>query len=786
MIVSVILSALFVALGVAQSNEGCAGLRCSRCLTRFDFQHGTFRIVNPGKYCLGEDIIFDPTPASVTPISFDFSWFPHDSDAFPACDHLKGGAFALGYFAALSIESDDVEVDLNGYDMSSSLSFYLQQRFFSLIEIGTAPYMQGFGPANFGPADSHRNIYIHDGSLGLSSHHGVHSNEAHDVRLERLTIAHFGVCGVQFNGFTDIQLTDIDIGPSSTDVKASGYFSNGKFLSLAMRKLVHAIEDNGEDPSSKLVTFQDTRRTNLREIYDNLLEGMRIAFRHFIGASSDADRASPLYFQAIDLFYNPSELPDGSSLFGMIFNSENAAVLGFGDSDNDRGDGERLRLTNVNIHNLRQNVNEVPAVYFDKCDNPDSTAKTVIKGPFGDVLDIRKMAGNRAASTIDGGEDFTALEYRGNVLADAQVSLALFGPQYSMDFGTVQSHHFLMWALDSYNGQSYDGLPPCTMFMCNGDIMLHTNKGLIGARFDNIEDIEIDRLSITHLSNESPISSYACGSYEGPHDGGSRGGVEMEGSMGTDVVAFSMYSGNAVFEGYNEISGIYSDYGSAMGMWFMDDAVCDFEDDSTMDMTAETILSGQQLTEREFKQLQADNKYPYPNNFFECNILLDRDVNDDVTLRPNPPNGVESIGCKQNTIANKFDPIDEDTLIEEAQEASEKNKNIDFEAVQTGRFSRTPKPTKAPFIKPTKAPKTPKPTKAPFIKPTKAPKTPKPTKAPFVKPTKAPKTPKPTKAPFIKPTKAPKTPKPTKAPFVKPTKAPKTPRPRPTRLKAEE
>merc|ERR1719251_876139 len=157
-----------------------------------------------------------------------------------------------------------------------------------------------------------------------------------------------------------------------------------------------------------------------------------------------------------------------------------------------------------------------------------------------------------------------------------------------------------------------------------------------------------------------------------------------------------------------------------MGMWFMDDAHVEFADDATMDMSAETVVSGTMLTERTFKQLMADNKYPYPNNFFHCNILLDRDVNDDVTLIPNPPHGVDGVGCSQNDIAFKFDPKDEERILEEAQAASEKNKNIDFEAVQTGRFSRTPKPTKAPFIKPTKAPKTPKPTKAPFIKPTKA------------------------------------------------------------------
>merc|ERR1712087_552298 len=136
---------------------------------------------------------------------------------------------------------------------------------------------------------------------------------------------------------------------------------------------------------------------------------------------------------------------------------------------------------------------------------------------------------------------------------------------------------------------------------------------------------------------------------------------------------------------------------------------------------------------------------PYPNNFFECNILLDRDVNDAVTLIPLPPNGVDFVGCKQNDIAHKFDPKDETQIIDEAQEASETNKNIDFESVQTGRFSRTPKPTVLKTPKPTKAPKTPKPTKLKTSKPTKSPKTPKPTKLKTPKPTKAPKTKKPTK-----------------------------------------
>merc|ERR1712228_195231 len=291
---------------------------------------------------------------------------------------------------------------------------------------------------------------------------------------------------------------------------------------------------------------------------------------------------------------------------------------------------------------------------------------------MGDILDIRKMVSEQ--NVIDDGGDYTTLSYKGNPLSDAQIALALFGKELNLDYGTVQNGHFLRWALNDYGGASYDTLPGCAQFMCNGDIMLHTNKGLIGARFDLIEDIEINGLSISDLSNKSPLSSYACKDYTGQH-GGSQGQLELEGSMGTDVVGFTMYGGDVLFEGNNKIDGVYSDYGSAMGMFLMSDADVSFDELSNMEILSENILSGTSLTKPMLKQLMTDNKYPYPNNFFECNILLDRDANDAVVLDPNPPNGVDAIGCAQNSIAAKVDPIDEEESKRRRQESSRRNKN---------------------------------------------------------------------------------------------------------------
>ena len=118
--------------------------------------------------------------------------------------------------------------------------------------------------------------------------------------------------------------------------------------------------------------------------------------------------------------------------------------------------------------------------------------------------------------------------------------MGLFGKQYNnLDFNTVgmddNNPYFLQWALNDYKGIHLNTLPKCTKFMCNGDIMLHTNKGIIGARFDLIENVQIKDIKINKLYNKSPLSSYACKNYTGQHDGGSKGQLDLEGSMGTDV-----------------------------------------------------------------------------------------------------------------------------------------------------------------------------------------------------------------------------------------------------------
>lgn len=202
---------------------------CEYTLSSIDFENGTYRIQSSGKYCLSEDIEFDPRPVLDifdSPNEPYKSSFPRINDAsnYPGCDTLSGGAYALGWFAAITIEVDNVELDLKNYEIKMSKSFYIQQRFFSIIEIGISSFITGQGPANFGKGNNVSNIYIHDGIIGLSSHAGIHGNDNNNITIQNLRIYDFDIVGLEFNGFGQsgfdgVIMNNLIIGPSSTQVK---------------------------------------------------------------------------------------------------------------------------------------------------------------------------------------------------------------------------------------------------------------------------------------------------------------------------------------------------------------------------------------------------------------------------------------------------------------------------------------------------------------------------------------------------------------------------------------
>lgn len=137
---------------------------CDYVFKNEDFYYGTYRIRKPGKYCLGENIILNPRPGSIEYPNKYGSWFPINEKYYPGSISHDNGGFALGFWAAITIETSNVELDLMGFEMIQSREFYLQQRFYNHIEIQNAPFNFGQGPANFGQTiEKIRNIHIKNG-----------------------------------------------------------------------------------------------------------------------------------------------------------------------------------------------------------------------------------------------------------------------------------------------------------------------------------------------------------------------------------------------------------------------------------------------------------------------------------------------------------------------------------------------------------------------------------------------------------------------------------------------
>eukprot|EP00485_Elphidium_margaritaceum_P000739 CAMPEP_0202687368 /NCGR_PEP_ID=MMETSP1385-20130828/3059_1 /ASSEMBLY_ACC=CAM_ASM_000861 /TAXON_ID=933848 /ORGANISM="Elphidium margaritaceum" /LENGTH=688 /DNA_ID=CAMNT_0049342149 /DNA_START=102 /DNA_END=2168 /DNA_ORIENTATION=- len=619
--------------GGQQNQNGDENNGCDYVFRNSDFYAGTVRIRRSGRYCLGEDIVFNPKQGNIASPNRYGAWFPTDAKAYPGCDTHDDGSFALGFFAAIAIETSNVELDLKGYELRAGRRFYIQQRFFNLIEIQNAPFDFGEGPANFGQTVQRiRNVYIKNGRLGLTSHNGIHAFNVDNVGVYDLQVYDFEVAGIQFNGFNDVEIRNVDIGPSASDVPFWGYYSHGRFslngLSLIDRK------------DQKYVRFQGGRQLTLQQIYENLRDSLDIAFRAELGKTTDNDKSHKLYDLSLDMYKNPYRLPDGSTLYGMIFNSKGLAVQGFGDSDNEhREHGNKLYLENVNVDGLRLSVNEIPTLYFDRCDgyyrNEDgSTSITPVLGRFGDVFDVRRALRTQDWSHVDrgfgernSGYSYDDIKYYGNPLSDAQIALGIFSAPFTSNWGLQAEadssrgkEAFYRWATDSKS----DGLPKCARFACNADSMFHLNKGVIGIRLDGIENVVVRNVKVKELSNESPLGSSACGSYDGPFDGGQPSGLRREGYMGADVRGISIINGGTTeFYGQCSVESVRSWYGDVIGVHLMDNAAI-YLDEADDGMKFNDLECATSVSSALYGQLRDSGLSPYPNNFYDCNIKAEQ------------------------------------------------------------------------------------------------------------------------------------------------------------------
>jgi hypothetical protein len=441
-------------------------------LRQADFARGTYRILQPGTYVLMEDIVFDPRPRTevahdVLTYRFpDRSRAPYDDDAY-----------RLGFFAAVTVQADDVVLDLNGFGIGQSAAHYALQRFFAVVELADQPFAPKDGPFSAGDElVAASRCTVKNGRLGLSSHYGIHGNSNTHVTLRDLVIESFEVAAIHLNGGKHVTIQDVVARDSSRKVPFKGTFSAAINLLRETRSL--------------------SQKHGVKEPWFALRALVQIAFDRLQQRRPDRIPA---------LFANLSGLPDGSMLAGVILHD--VFKVGVIANSTARCGGADATLTRVKVENLRLKTKTVTTVLVD----PTTPAKDI----RGAVLDLAhqhtplaklqlalaayKARHAHATNTAAGAAGAGAAPANGGCPFAAASTSAGGCPNPK----TTPHVHLL----DPHKvpADFYSMKDPLARYqlMCGHDIMHHAVKGVFGFKFDGVCRVKGQSLSVARLHNET-------------------------------------------------------------------------------------------------------------------------------------------------------------------------------------------------------------------------------------------------------------------------------------------
>lgn len=426
-------------------------------LRNSDFLNGPVYLTNPGIYRLMEDIEFNPLP--------NFSDIFDSLASYPDADHH----FVLGYFSAIVINGRNIELDLNGYTLRQSINHNLQQRFFALIELADRPFLPGQGPANFGSTiTSCANITIHNGTLGLSSHYGIHGNNMDTVVIKNLTIYDYEVAGISINGANNVVIDNVEVRQNYQHIKVTALFSNAIFT---VKKLMLIQRNN---PYTSIVV--DGQTITIDSIINRLVASIKdahfdIITRQLIGTTNPD---SKIYDNSINDF-----LLDGNC-YGIALNSVGLLVNEFKQEYESRN--TNISLSNIIITDIKSKPKEQLGLIELPVSNLGLNPQTLPefnKGAFGDIPLI--------FNSVDENGKFTN---ENNPLILGQL------------IGAVKTSNTIMEWVNSGSSDFYTRLENLTV-LNNLDIMAHVMKGTIGLFISSGNSVTCNNITIKNIYNYS-------------------------------------------------------------------------------------------------------------------------------------------------------------------------------------------------------------------------------------------------------------------------------------------
>ena len=466
--------------------HACINLRQS------NFTNGTVRITKPGIYILQENIAFEPNASNdFMPMGSQIA-----SGQYPVG---TAGAYHLGFFAAITIETTGVILDLNGKTIKQTALHNLQQRFYANIEMASAPFIPAQGPATFSTPSNFKfgdTVLIKNGILGSSSHHGIHGNKMKNIILQNLLIENFEVAGIALNGTINSILDTITIQNTSLNIRVLSTYSQARFIRTFLKSVPANTNINGTDIST---------------VISDLNTGLENAKIAVMAGNTPSNMFGNSNF---DKGY------DGN-VYGLVLNVNGVVVNDFIETRPAEAIGnQHIYLRNITIKNIISRPVEIIALNSVP-DEGGAYGGGRQVGPIGDILDINPITDGSGA-------------YIANLLSDAQLIIGKSEiADNSLHFGTTNiTNHIVDWTeqntvLSSVMSEND------YYYVKGGDSMGHNMKGNIGLFISAGENIRVNGFTVNTIkSNGSAVGIDASGIVA---RGGNSRGVIVTGSVNIDL-----------------------------------------------------------------------------------------------------------------------------------------------------------------------------------------------------------------------------------------------------------
>lgn len=537
-------------------------------LHQTDFNDGTYRITQPGRYVLAEDIHFSPNEAAS---AYDSGWLR--SEQLESNGGSYGDSeYALGFFAAVTIETHDVELDLNGHRLEQSVGHALLQRFHALVELANTPFIVGQGPHSFtNTVRAARNVFVHNGVLGRSSHHGIHGNNNRQVRIRNIEFVDFEVAAVSLNGVDGLIMQDCQI-TNRKDIPVLGIFSAARFLQRYVDFLYARNSSVTLAVQTSVLSVSDVRSALVDAI--NAVHGDVVA-QGSIDAETHPDEHA--------LFSNPSGLIDGNA-YGVLLNKVGVAVNDFPSQPKppySEHSASGALLKNILVTNLLTEIREVVGVRHCSAISSDSV---------GAILQLLNTHDGQMLTISS--EDESEAEYTGNVVANAQllVAKAIHSGEF-VDSALDTSRNSIRCEVVAWAEAGGTAAPEAKLsnlleyggWQCNGDSMAHVQKGAVGFKIDGVVQTTVEDCHVSVLENRGAAGSPRCGPYDISHPAATQVGYN-----GAHARGMSFAGDEDVLVHFCSVSGVRSYNGDAYGYdVFTDSTNVDFDQNDAFLITAD-------------------------------------------------------------------------------------------------------------------------------------------------------------------------------------------------------